>query len=131
MYACIHRYNTQKRPRSTANIRTPSKKSDRRIFYQTRNCSGFFIALAGSVDHGDPASRTPLTLAYARVLSVIRPRVLATLRTARTPVTATRAKTKDRVFLLTRSLMLGKLMMRMRSDFGLPIGTKHAHHQPK
>jgi hypothetical protein len=27
--------------------------------------------------------------------------------------------------------MLKRLMMRMRSDFGLPIGTKHAHHQPK
>jgi hypothetical protein len=39
-------------------------------------------------------------------------------------------QTKDRVVLMTRSLMLKRLMMRMRSDFGLPIGTEHAHHQP-
>jgi hypothetical protein len=45
-------------------------------------------------------------------------------------VAATRAQTKDRVILLTRSLMLERRMMRMRSDFGLPIGTEHAHHPP-
>jgi hypothetical protein len=43
-------------------------------------------------------------------------------------VTATRAQTKGRVVLLTRSLTLERRMMRMRSDFGLPIGTEYAHH---
>jgi hypothetical protein len=67
----------------------------------------------------------------ARVLPAIRPRVLADAAPARTPVAATRAQTKDRIVLMTRSLKLKRLMMRMRSDFGLPIGTEYAHHQPK
>ena len=62
------------------------------------------------------------------VLDAQRARFAAPLRT---PVGATRAQTKDRVVLLTRSLMLKWQMMRMRSDFGLPIGTEHAHHPPK
>jgi hypothetical protein len=32
---------------------------------------------------------------------------------------------------MSRSLMLKWLMMRMRSDFGLPIGTEHAHYLPE
>jgi hypothetical protein len=46
-------------------------------------------------------------LACARVLSLIRPRVLASLRATRTPVSATRAaKLVNRVVLLTRSFRL-------------------------
>jgi hypothetical protein len=39
----------------------------------------------------------------------------------RTPVAATRAKKQKSRRLMTRSLMLKRLMMRMRSEFGLPI----------
>jgi hypothetical protein len=28
-------------------------------------------------------------------------------------------------------MMFERLMMRMRSDYGLPFGTEHAHHQPR
>jgi hypothetical protein len=40
------------------------------------------------------------------------------------------ARCGNRVEYPSTALMLKRLMMHMRSDFGLPIGTEHAHHQP-
>jgi hypothetical protein len=40
-------------------------------------------------------------------------------------------QTRNRVEYPSKAWMLKRQMMRMRSDFGLPIGTEHAHHLPK
>jgi hypothetical protein len=68
----------------------------------------------------DLVRRTPLMLADARDPSAIRPRVLAGAAPRRTPVAATRAQTKDRIVLQTRSLKLKGCRWVFDAISGLP-----------